>query len=400
MNNKVPKFRFRFDRHVPVIMILVLAILVSTYFFRSKIASLSNSINSLTQDKNNNQRELEKIGAELQSLKNEDQIKINKDLREEVANIQNTYNKAVTAYEILVDFREENKSSKLLRELDKNFSEALKLLSDRKYQDADAKLSDITNKIKEEKAKITIASIPANIPQNNTPPGAGYSRQSVSAEGTGTFMVSLVAADLAGTKVIVDTASDSDCGDNCPVLPLATYASRTGAFAGVNGSYFCPATYPTCVGKTNSFDLLAMNHKKTYFNSSNNVYSTNPAVIFGDGYVRFVRNASEWGRDTSPTGVLSNYPLLVFNKSVVFGGDDDPKKGSAGGRSFVANKGNTVYIGVVSGATVAQSARVLHAMGMDNALNLDDGGSTAFWSGGYKIGPGRDLPNVILFVKK
>jgi len=146
--------------------------------------------------------------------------------------------------------------------------------------------------------------------------------------------------------------------------------------------------------------LLAMNHKKTYFNSANNVYSGNPAVIFGDGYVRFVSAASQWGRDTSPNGVLSNYPLLLSGGQVSFGGDDDPKKGSKGARSFVANKGNTVYIGVVHSATVAESARALQALGMENAMNLDDGGSTALWSGGYKVGPGRNLPNSILFVGK
>ena len=91
---------------------------------------------------------------------------------------------------------------------------------------------------------------------------------------------------------------------------------------------------------------------------------------------------------------------MVFNSNVSFGGDDDPKKGSKGGRSFVANKGKTVYIGVVHFATVAEAARVLKTMGMENALNLDNGGSTALWSGGYKVGPGRNLPNVILFVRK
>ena len=40
------------------------------------------------------------------------------------------------------------------------------------------------------------------------------------------------------------------------------------------------------------------------------------------------------------------------------------------------------------------------AMVMENALNLDDGGSTALYSGGYKVGPGRDLPNAVLFVRK
>lgn len=62
--------------------------------------------------------------------------------------------------------------------------------------------------------------------------------------------------------------------------------------------------------------------------------------------------------------------------------------------------GNMVYIGVVHNATVAESARALHAMGIQNALNLDDGGSTALWSGGYKVGPGRDIPNAVLLVRK
>lgn len=82
------------------------------------------------------------------------------------------------------------------------------------------------------------------------------------------------------------------------------------------------------------------------------------------------------------------------------GGDGDPKKGSKGGRSFVGNKGNTAYIGVVHNATVAESAHALKALGLENALNLDDYGSTALWSGGYKVGPGRNLPNVVLFVRK
>ncbi|PIP85333.1 hypothetical protein COT86_01885 [Candidatus Collierbacteria bacterium CG10_big_fil_rev_8_21_14_0_10_43_36] len=92
--------------------------------------------------------------------------------------------------------------------------------------------------------------------------------------------------------------------------------------------------------------------------------------------------------------------ISLFQFRITFGGDSDAKQSARGNRSFVSNKGNTVYIGVVHGVTVAESARVLKVMGMDNALNLDSGESTALWSGGYKIGPGRDLPNVILFVKK
>lgn len=37
---------------------------------------------------------------------------------------------------------------------------------------------------------------------------------------------------------------------------------------------------------------------------------------------------------------------------------------------------------------------------MRDALNLDEGGSTALWYGGYKTGPGRNIPNALLFVKR
>jgi hypothetical protein len=142
-----------------------------------------------------------------------------------------------------------------------------------------------------------------------------------------------------------------------------------------------------------------MNKNKVYFNSENNVYSNVPAVIFLSGGIRFVGASSQWGRDTGVDGVLANQPLLVSGGQVAFGGDGDPKKGSKGGRSFVGSKGNTVYIGVVHNASVAEAAHVLAALGLENALNLDDGGSTALWAGGgYKAGPGRNLPNVILFV--
>jgi len=238
---------------------------------------------------------------------------------------------------------------------------------------------------------------PSSVPiVNNIAPNSGYSRQSVKID-TGIYIVNLVVADIGSTKVIVDTASNSDCSSNCPALSLGEYVTRNGGWAGVNGSYFCPSSYPTCAGKENTFDLLVMNKDKYYFNSGNNVYSTNPVVIFGSGYIRFVTQASQWGRDTGVNGVLMNYPLLVSNNNIAFGGDDDPKKGSRGSRSFVANKDNKVYIGVTQNVTVAENALVLKALGMENALNLDSGGSTALWHGGYKVGPGRPIPNAIIF---
>ncbi len=384
--------------YISVILTLIIILLLTNYFSNRQTEKLQNQISLLEAEKGQNQSELERVSKELESIKNEDQFKRNNELQNEIQNIQESYSKTVSVYEDLLNLKTRTQNTK---EMDKLFAKALSELSKRNFEEANKTLETLNAKIKEEDKKISESfTIPQNIPQNNIPPNSGYSRQNVEVAGLGNYMVSIVAADLGSTKVIVDTASDTNCSNDCPVLPLATYVSRNGAYAGINGTYFCPAEYPTCSGKTNSFDLLVMNFKKTYFNSENNVYSSNPAVIFGENYIRFVTAVSQWGRDTSPNGVLSNFPLLVFNGQLVFSGDDDPKKGSKGGRSFVANKGSTVYIGVVHNATVAESARVLQTMGMENALNLDDGGSTALWFGGYKVGPGRNLPNAILFVKK
>jgi len=381
---------------IGVIAILVFGFL--TYKNNTSKNTLTAAFASLQSEKDQTAQTLSDVQKELDDLKNSDQVKRNDELEAKIGDLQKAYDGAVSAYEDLLDLKAKVTNTK---ELDALFAKVLKQLSDKDYDAGTKTLADLNQKIKDETSKVVTAAatIPANVPVNNAPPGSGYSRQSVSTD-AGTFLVSLVAGDLGSTKVIVDTASDSDCHDNCPVLPLATYVSRNGAYAGINGSYFCPAAYPTCAGKTNSFDLLLMNKNKHYFNSDNNVYSNNPGVIFGSGYIRFVGAVSQWGRDTGIDSMLSNYPLLVQGGNITFGGNDDPKQGSKGGRSFVANKGNIVYIGVVGNATVAESARVMKAMGMENALNLDSGGSTALWSGGYKVGPGRDLPNVILFVRK
>ena len=389
MNIKERIKRINFKKIIPISLI---AIFVTLLFI-----GIIYYVFKQNKDLNSLKASLAKKEQELTDIVSEDPYKTNKDLQDEIKNIHDNYSKTVSVYEDLIYFRE---STKKLNDLDSLFAQILNYLSEKNYSSASATINVLSQKIKDEQTKTATAFIiPENINSSNTPPTSGYSRQTVQTD-IGSFMVSLISADTSSTKIIVDTASDSDCSNDCPVMSLSSYISRSGAFAGVNGSYFCPASYPTCAGKTNSFDTLLMNKNKTYFNSANNVYSTNPAVIFGSGYIRFVRQSQEWGRDTSIDSMISNYPLLVIGNDIQFSGDNDPKKGSKGARSFIANKGNSVFIGVVHNATVAESAYVMKSLGMENALNLDNGGSTALWSGGYKVGPGRDLPNAILFVKK
>ena len=374
-----------------------IGILLVFAFVFAYITNTRQQITAFIQGEKQLQEKLNQVSSELGNLKNEDQYKINQGLEEEIKNINTTYQSAVDSYENLLKLKEKtNKTSKL----DELFTNILIFLSKRNFATASAVLADLNKQLQAEEDKIAASfEIPKEISVQNEAPGPGYRRQQVETD-AGTFLVSIIAADLGSTRVIVDTASDSTCANDCPVLPLSDYVSRNGAFAGINGSYFCPAEYPGCAGKTNSFDTLLMNKNKVYFNSDNNVYSSVPAVIFGSGWIRFVASSSDWGRDTSIDSMIANQGLLVFNSQITFSGDGDPKKGSKGARSFIANKGNTVYIGIVHNATVAESARVMHVLGMDNALNLDDGGSTALWSGSYKVGPGRNLPNVILFVRK
>ena len=334
----------------------------------------------------------------LTAVQSEDQYIKNKALEATISAIEKTYGQTVNMYEEVFSLQELTKEA---GKFDASISGVLTLLSKRQYATASAYLDGLARDTKALRSKLAsnAQSVPANVPVDNTLPGNGYRRQSVKTE-LGTYLVDLIAADLSSTKVIVDTASEKDCPNDCPTLPLAEYVSRNGAYAGVNGSYFCPAEYPSCADKKNSFDTLLMNKNKAYFNSANNVYSVVPAVIFMGSSVRFVGKSLEWGRDTSPDGVIANQPLLLMGGNVQFGGDGDPKKGSKGSRSFVGNKGNTVYIGVVHGVTVAESALVLKALGVENAINLDSGGSTALWSGGYRVGPGRSIPNAILFVRR
>ena len=339
--------------------------------------------------------ELAAAEASISALLNEDQYVRNEQLQAEITAIEDVYDRAVQSYEELLDLGGTvAQHQPLYRQLTK----VLVFLSERKYEEADTELKGLDAEIA--KRQIVVPTIPANVPQIQEAPASGSRRQSVTTQ-FGTYLVDVVAADLNSTRVQVETVSEGDCRDNCPVASLAEYVVRSGGFAGINGPYFCPAEYPSCAGKTNSFDTLLMNKAKKYFNSDNNVYSTVPAVIFSGNSARFVGQSLEWGRDTGVDAVIAAQPLLLSGGQVRFTGDGDPKKGSVGSRSFIGTKGSTVYIGVVRGATVAEVAYVLQAMGLEHALNLDSGGSTALYADGrYLAGPGRNTPFGIVLVRR
>lgn len=290
-------------------------------------------------------------------------------------------------YEKLVDLKGDKKQ---YDKLDTCFARALSELAKENYASAEATLKNLEKEIATELEKKSVAGIPTS---------GKIGGQTVKTN-IGDFTVNVISADLKTTKVLVDTASEKDCGDNCPVMSLSAFAQRSGAYAAINGPYFCPASYPACANKKNSFDTLMMNKNKYYFNSDNNVYSSVPAAIFSTTS-RFVAKSQDWGRDTGIDSVIAGQPLLVFNGQSQFNGDGDPKKSGKGTRPFIGATDSTVYIGIVYNATVAETATVVASMGIKNAINLDSGGSVAMISNGkYIAGPGRDLPFGIMLVKR
>jgi len=326
--------------------------------------------------------QLAAVQKELTDLKNTDQFKKNVALETEIKNIQTTYNAAVVSYEKVLHLRDGGAKT---QPLDAQFALVLTQLSKNNYASASATLVQLNSKIDALTASLSASgAIPANLKNSNSPPSSGYSQQVVQSD-TGSYVVDILAADLNSTRVQVETASPGDCGNNCPVDSLASFVSKSGGYAGINGPYFCPTEYPSCAGKTNSFDTLLMNKNKVYFNSANNVYSTVPAMIFNGNSVRLVGQSLEWGRDTGVDAVIAAQPLLVSGGNVAFGGNSDPKETSNVSRAFIASKDNFVYIGVVHGATVAQVTHVLKTLGVQSALNLDSSGSLAFMVNGKYV---------------
>lgn len=233
-------------------------------------------------------------------------------------------------------------------------------------------------------------------------PGNGYSRNSVKTS-NGTFTLTCVGA-VIGTRVVTDSANDSDCADDCPVLPLDAYATRNNGFAAMNGMYFCPADYASCADKSNSFDTLFFNSRlKIYLNSANNVYSNLPfLVINSDGTPRFIGRTLEWGRDTGIMAGTAGNPMLIQGGNVAYveSNLDDKQRTVKSNRGAFVHKGGSIYLCIVGGATVPDSAVVYKTLGVDNAINIDGGGSSALWvNGGYVYGPGRQIPTAIIFAR-
>ncbi|MEI6532605.1 MAG: phosphodiester glycosidase family protein [Candidatus Roizmanbacteria bacterium] len=263
-------------------------------------------------------------------------------------------------------------------------------------------INSITPTLTPAPTKIQPTKVP--IQKLTTMPGIGHTRGEVETP-TGNFIVSCIGANKSTTKVITDSASEDTCKNDCPVSSLDNYVSKNGGYAGINGMYFCPADYPDCTDKKNSFDtLFFQSNKKVYLNSENNIYSTIPFVVFNnDANPRFMQKSLEWGRDTNVMAGTAGNPMLVFNGQANTSTDGLVTKQTVtkSNRGAIVEKDANIYLCIVEKATVPDASQVFGILGATNALNIDGGGSSAlYFNGRYLYGPGRQIPTAIIFANR
>src|SRR5258708_7251736 len=329
--SKLKTFLYIIKRNIFYILaccfILVLLSIAMYYFYQTRV--LGTQVRTAAQKSAGLNSQLVTTQKQYAALREQDQYKINQQLKEEIKNIHDTYKQSVATYEKLLDFKTISKDTS---DFDKSFAQSLNFLSDNNYASASSLLTSLNTDMQKEHDKIASSFvIPQNVAKSNSPPGSGYRRQTVTTD-RGDFLEDIISADL---------------------------------------------------------------------NSTNNVYSTVPAVIFSGNSARFVGRSLEWGRDTGVDSVIAMQPMLISNNNIIYTDSSDTKFTNRGTRCFVGATGNTVYIGTIYNANMSDSAHILKSLNIANAINLDEGGSTALWAnGGYKAGPGRNIPNAVLFVHK
>ena len=211
----------------------------------------------------------------------------------------------------------------------------------------------------------------------------------------------LIKVGSGGVRVKTVSASDGDCSDDCPTKSLADYVKDAGVFAGMNGTYFCPPDYPSCDGKKNSFDYALYNSDSdSWINEGARGWSATGLMTFSGGGGSFYSASSDFGGGSVDAGI-SNYPSLVKNGEIVIdeGALDSYQKDVKGSRGVIGIGGGNIFLAIVTNATVVDAAYAIQAAGAEDALNLDGGGSSALYNGGYLVGPGRSLPNAVVLTR-
>lgn len=212
----------------------------------------------------------------------------------------------------------------------------------------------------------------------------------------GSFKATVVTLPI-GVSMFTDTASDTDCTADCPVKPLADYISGAGGMAGIHGTYTCPADYADCASKKNSFDFPVYNSRINRWINEDKLGWGGRSMIYQEagGAYKYRQDA---GRVDGIRGGIVNYPGILNDGHITVEPSGlSAKQSSKGTKGGIGFNDNTIFLVVAYNVDMFDFANVFKSLGAKYALNLDGGGSVALWQGGYRAGPGRQLPNAVVF---
>ncbi len=236
----------------------------------------------------------------------------------------------------------------------------------------------------------------------------------------GDFAADVMRIDLKNPtlKILTVAADTAVCSNGfCAAKSVGDYVFANHGFAGVNGSYFCSSS--GC-GRSNYYFFPIYDSVSGQMVNQEQIkyWTTGPLLAFDTNnkfyYFKDVRDFKSPADFEKTYGVklqaaIGNKPRLVEEKMNVLI-DWDLDKGQKTGkywRNAIGYKDDPnnpgrgeLYIVIARQATVDDLAVIVKAMGLDYALNLDGGSSSALiYNGEYMVGPGRKVPNALVFAQ-
>lgn len=236
---------------------------------------------------------------------------------------------------------------------------------------------------------------------------------------SGQFIIDVVEIDLSNPnlKIITQVADPYPAADRNKnsalhgAKPLAKFVLENNGFAGINATYFCSSS--GCGAQNYYFFPIYDSIKKQMINDHELKYwTTGPIMAFDENnkfyYFKDSREFKNLENFENTYGVklqaaIGNKPRLIENyMNLLIDWDiDDKQRYSKSLRNALAYKENKLYLVITRNSTVPELADIMKAMKMEYALNLDGGYSSALWyNDEYMIGPGRNIPNAIIFAEK
>lgn len=224
----------------------------------------------------------------------------------------------------------------------------------------------------------------------------------------GVFTVDMITIDLSNPNLKIKTlvASEGNCVSNCPANSLAKYYATGKGFAAMNGSYF-----DTSAAKRNYYFFPVYDSiKKVFINTDQLKYPTTGPIMAFDTTNKFYyfkdsrefKSVEDFERSTGSTlqAAIGNKPRLIeqtLNYLIDWEVDQNQQTVKTL-RNAIGYANNKIYLVVAHNATVPDLGEIMVSLGSEYAINLDGGGSSALmYDGEYIIGPGRNIPNAIVF---